>query len=60
MAKSIKIPNEAHRELKIFVAQNDTENMTALAGVAIMKELKERGHKFSTPTKSNKPQKTSK
>lgn len=48
MTKSIKIPKLVHRELKVFTAQAE-ENMTEFAGYAIMKELKERGHKFTMP-----------
>lgn len=44
--KTIKIPIIVHKELKVFTAKNDDENMTDFAGYAIMKELKERGHKF--------------
>ena len=50
--KSIKIPTNVHRELKVFTAQND-EGMIEFAGYAIMKELKERGHKFILQKKSN-------
>lgn len=49
--KTIKIADQIHRELKIFVAVNHGEKITDFSGLAIMKELKSRGHKFTTPEK---------
>lgn len=49
--KSIKIPAQVHKELKVFTAKNDEDNMILFAGLAIMKELKSRGHKFVVPLK---------
>jgi hypothetical protein len=52
--KSLKVTEVVHKELKVFVAQSD-ENMIDFVGLAIMKELKERGHKFvAKPSKSKK------
>lgn len=44
--KTIKIPKGVHTELKVFIAQHSEDSMIEFAGFAIMKELKERGHKF--------------
>jgi hypothetical protein len=53
--KTVKIAPKVHTELKIFIAQNEGEDMSSFAGYAIMKELKERGHKFVlTPKKKSK------
>jgi hypothetical protein len=52
--KLLKIPEGVHRELKVFVAKNGDENMADIAGIAIMKELKERGHKFVLPATKKK------
>jgi hypothetical protein len=51
--KLIKIADGVHKELKVFVAKND-ESMVDFAGVAIMKELKERGHSFVLPKTKKK------
>ena len=51
--KTLKIPEHVHQELKVFIAQNK-DNMTEFSGLAIMKELKERGHKFIHPVKKQK------
>jgi hypothetical protein len=51
--KTIKIADGVHRELKVFSAQND-ENMIDFAGMAIMKALKDKGHKFTLPKKEKK------
>lgn len=48
--KTIKIPTAVHKELKVFTAQNE-DNMIDFAGLAIMKELKARGHRFVLPVK---------
>lgn len=51
MSKTIKIPNEVHTELKVFVASHPN-NIEEVAGVAIMKYLKDNGHKpVSKPKK---------
>lgn len=48
MTKTIKIAPMVHQELKVYVAQKG-ENITDVAGLAIMKYLSERGHKFIYP-----------
>lgn len=48
--KTIKIPKAVHKELKVFVANTEGENMEDVAGYAIMDYLKSKGHKFSKPT----------
>lgn len=50
--KSIKIPAKVHKELKVFVAHNSEDNMIEFSGLAIMKELAHRGHKFVEKPKS--------
>lgn len=51
MTKTIKIPKAVHKELKVFVANIEGENMEDVAGFAIMEYLASKGHKF-TVTKS--------
>jgi hypothetical protein len=51
MTKTIKIPKPVHKELKLFVANKDNENMEDVAGFAIMDYLKSQGHKFSVKLK---------
>jgi len=45
MSKTIKIPNDVHTELKVFVASKP-DNIEDVAGLAIMEYLKINGHKF--------------
>lgn len=52
-AKTLNIPIEVHRELKRFRAEHPEENMTDFAGFAIIKELKERNHKFIKASKKS-------
>ena len=49
--KTLKIPTNVHKELKIYAAKTG-ENMTDFAGLAIMEKLKASGHKFIKPEKS--------
>lgn len=49
--KTIKIPKAVHKELKVFVANKEGENMEDVAGYAIMEYLKNNGHKFSKTKK---------
>lgn len=42
---TIKIPDDVHLELKVFVAAKK-ESMSEFAGIAIMKELINRQHNF--------------
>jgi hypothetical protein len=51
MTKSIRIPAEVHRELKVFASQHDL-NIIGIAGWILMDGLKKRGHVFTAP-KSN-------
>jgi hypothetical protein len=51
--KLLKISDRVHTELKVFVAKSG-EKMADLAGYAIIKELKERGHKFVLPSPKKK------
>lgn len=44
--KTLKIPTDVHTELKVFIAQHSELNMTDFAGMALLKELHEQGHKF--------------
>jgi len=55
MTKTLKIPIAVHKELKIYVASKEKENMEDVAGLAIMEYLKLQGHKFLKPkSKLNK------
>lgn len=51
MIKTIKIPAKVHKELKIYIANNEKETMVDVAGYAIMEYLRIVGHKFSTKSK---------
>jgi hypothetical protein len=53
--KTLKIPQNVHQELKMFVAANPGDKITDVAGYAIMAYLKTKGHKFQKPTKVKKP-----
>ena len=44
--KTIKIPPKVHQEVKRFLADNPKETIPEFVGLAIMNELKQRGHKF--------------
>jgi len=50
--KTLKLSPAVHTELKTYVAQRPSENMTDVAGLAIMKYLSEQGHKFVFTRKS--------
>jgi hypothetical protein len=52
--KTLKIPNEVHKELKVYIAKNEKETISDFAGFAILAELKNRGHKFSTKQSKKK------
>jgi len=52
--KTLKIPENVHTELKVYVA-TQKEDMSDVAGYAIMKYLSDSGHKFVVkPIKSKK------
>lgn len=55
--KSIRIASKVHKEVKIYVANNEGENITDFVGFAVMTYLKQKGHKFSTQkeSKTKKP-----
>lgn len=53
MTKTIKIPANVHKELKVFVANNG-EGITDHAGYAIMEYLQRNNHKFVSPKKQSK------
>ena len=55
--KTLKIPTDVHTELKVFIAQHSELNMTDFAGMALLKELHEQGHKFVLPKKGTKSKK---
>ena len=46
--KTVKISPSVHKELKTFVAQKE-ENVSYVAGLAIMQYLKSKGHTFMIP-----------
>jgi hypothetical protein len=46
--KTVKISPSVHKELKTYVAQKE-ENISDVAGFAIMEYLKASGHKFTSP-----------
>ena len=54
MTKTIKVSGLVHKELKVYIANNEKENMTDFAGFSIMKELQNRGHKFVTGATNKK------
>jgi len=49
MTKTLKIPTNVHKELKMYVVSKGDEKMEDVAGLAIMEYLKVNGHKFSKP-----------
>ena len=57
MIKTIKIPATVHKELKVYIANNENETMVDVAGYAIMEYLRIVGHKFTTKPKSQSPKK---
>jgi len=52
--KTLKIDADVHRELKIFVAKRDNENMEEAANFAITDYMILHGHKFSKKQKLKK------
>jgi len=50
MSKTLKIPENVHKELKRYIADNPNQTMEDMAGVAILMFLKDKGHKFSKPS----------
>lgn len=52
MAKTIKITDKVHKELKIFIATVEKETIEEVSSYAIMEYLRQRGHKFIKPPKS--------
>ena len=57
--KTLKIPDDIHREVKRHVAENPNETMEKFAGNALIHYLLNVGHKFSNPkTKSSNNKKS--
>lgn len=52
--KSLKIYPKVHTELKVFVAAHPEWDMSIFASQAILKMLREQGHKFVYPNKKSK------